>query len=161
MIIKLGKCVNTHGIKGEIRISTKFKNKDKVFIKGFNLYFGENKIKEVINTYRHHKEYEMVTLNGINNINDVLKYKGIDVYINTDDIIKNNDTIINEELIGYDTYFNEKNIGKVTDIMYNNGNDLFVIEGIKEILVPINKNFIERIDHDNKIIYFINIEGLM
>ena len=33
-----------------------------------------NKIKEQINTYRHHKEFEMVTFNEYNNINQVLKY---------------------------------------------------------------------------------------
>lgn len=79
--IYIGKVSNTHGIKGEIRILSNFLKKDLVFKKDNVLYFGNNKEKEIINTYRKHKEYDMVTLNGINNINEVLKYKGLNVYI--------------------------------------------------------------------------------
>ena len=77
----LGKIVNTHGIKGEIRILSDFKYKEQVFKKGNNIYIGKDKIKEVLNSYRVHKNYDMVTLEGINDINDVLKYKGMNVYI--------------------------------------------------------------------------------
>ena len=52
----LGKIVNTHGIKGEIRILSDFKYKSDVFKIGNNLYIGKNKIQEVINSYRVHKE---------------------------------------------------------------------------------------------------------
>ena len=37
MYIKIGQIVNTHGIKGELRIISDFKYKDKIFVKDFNL----------------------------------------------------------------------------------------------------------------------------
>ena len=74
--IIIGKIVNTHGIKGELRILSDFKYKDKIFKKGFPLYIGYTKEKEIINTYRPHKQFDMVTFNNYNNINEVLKYKG-------------------------------------------------------------------------------------
>ena len=49
--IIIGKIVNTHGIKGELRILSDFKYKDKIFKKGFPLYIGYTKEKEIINTY--------------------------------------------------------------------------------------------------------------
>ena len=36
--VKIGKIVNTHGIKGELRIRSDFEYKDRVFKKGFILY---------------------------------------------------------------------------------------------------------------------------
>ena len=66
--INIGKIVNTHGIKGELRILSKFRYKDKVFKKGMNLYVGKKKEKFTINTYRFHKIFDMVTFNGFNNI---------------------------------------------------------------------------------------------
>ena len=39
--IYLGKIVNTHGIKGEIRILSDFRYKEKVFIKYFPIYIGK------------------------------------------------------------------------------------------------------------------------
>ena len=49
--INVGKIVNTHGIKGELRILSKFKFKNKVFKKDMIIYIGNNKDKEVINYY--------------------------------------------------------------------------------------------------------------
>ena len=40
--INIGKIVNTHGIKGELRILSSFRHKDKVFIKDFKLYIQTN-----------------------------------------------------------------------------------------------------------------------
>ena len=72
----IGKIVNTHGIKGEIRIISKFKFKEKVFKKDMTIYIGENKDKEIISTYRVHKNFDMITMNGYDNINQqYLDYK--------------------------------------------------------------------------------------
>ena len=46
--IYVGKIVNTHGIKGEIRILSDFLKKDLVFKKDFTLYIGPNKEKEIM-----------------------------------------------------------------------------------------------------------------
>jgi tRNA G18 (ribose-2'-O)-methylase SpoU len=66
--VLIGKIVNTHGLKGEVRILSSFKYKDRVFKPDMNIYIGKNKINEVINSYRHHKIFEMITMNGYNNI---------------------------------------------------------------------------------------------
>ena len=42
--INIGKLVNTHGIKGEVRIVSNFKYKDRVFIPGMKIYIGTDKI---------------------------------------------------------------------------------------------------------------------
>ena len=78
--VYIGKVVGTHGIKGELRIISDFKFKEEVFKKGSFLYVGSYKDKEVINSYRVHKNYDMVTFEGISDINDALKYKGKKVY---------------------------------------------------------------------------------
>jgi ribosomal 30S subunit maturation factor RimM len=36
--VLIGKIVNTHGLKGEVRILSDFKYKDKVFIPEMNIY---------------------------------------------------------------------------------------------------------------------------
>ena len=92
--INVGKIVNTHGIKGELRILSKFRYKDKVFKKGMNLYVGKKKEKFTINTYRFHKIFDMVTFNGFNNINDVLYLKNEFVYINEEDLVLDDDEFL-------------------------------------------------------------------
>ena len=68
--VYIGKVVNTHGIKGEIRILSDFPYKDKVFLIDNEIIIGNNKY--IIKSYRVHKGYDMVTLDGYNDINDVL-----------------------------------------------------------------------------------------
>ena len=65
--ILVGTIVNTHGIKGELRILSDFSRKE-VFNKGNHLYIGEEKILEEITSYRTHKQFDMVTFKNYNNI---------------------------------------------------------------------------------------------
>ena len=53
--IRIGKIVNTHGVKGELRLISDFKYKDKIFVDNFKIYIGKEKIEEKINSYRRHK----------------------------------------------------------------------------------------------------------
>lgn len=157
-LIKIGKIVNTHGIKGEIRLLSKFPYKDKVFVKDNTIYI-DKKYKEVINSYRKHKNFDMITLVGYNNINEVLKYKGKYVYINKKDIILDKDNYLDEELIGLSVIFNNEVKGVITNIERYDKVVLFVIDNGK-YLVPYNNNLIDKIDINNKKIYIKNISGL-
>ena len=78
-MIYLGKYVNTHGIKGEIRIKSNFNYKDKAFKPGNIIKIANQEF--TITSYRVHKEYDMITLKGVNNINQIIDLKGENVYI--------------------------------------------------------------------------------
>ena len=155
-MIYLGKIVNTHGIKGEIRILSDFKYKDDVFKKDNIVYI--NNIKYIIKSYRKHKQYDMITLDSINDINDAERIKGFDIYINREDYKFSG--ILNEDLIGLNVYDNDIYKGKVIDILKGNKYDLLIIDGIKKHMVPNISQFIKKIDLDKKIIYIEYIRGL-
>ena len=153
--ICIGKIVNTHALKGEVRIISNFEYKQRVFKKGFNLYIGQNKNKEVIETYRVHKQFDMVKFIGIDYINDVLKYKGCNVYINMDDLELNEDEILEGELINMKVYSKDKELGIITEYRNDNGNKMI---RVNDKFIPYNKDFIEKIDKQNKVIYMHDIE---
>lgn len=159
--LSIGKVVNTHGIKGELRLLSNFKYKDKVFIKGMNIYIGKEKIKETINTYRHHKNFDMITLDGYNNINDVLKYKGSIAYINEDDLQLNDNEYLDNELIDLDVYKDETIIGKVSFIEYVGNNKILGIKTKeKEVMIPFRDEFV-LVDIKNKKVIITPIEGMI
>ena len=160
-LVYVGKIVNTHGIKGELRILSDFDKKDIVFKKGFNLYIGTARRKEVINTYRRHKCFDMVTFEGYDNINDVLKYKGEEVYVNRDDLNLDENDYILEDLIGLNIKEDTEILGKVVEIVYNGSGTLLVIEGAKRFYIPNNKEFIVKVDFLNKEIECKNAKGLI
>lgn len=155
-MLKIGKVVNTHGIKGEIRIISDFEYKNIVFQKGNHLYINNDEL--IINSYRVHKNYDMITLKSITNINDVLKYKGYDVYINKNDYKFNG--ILDDELIGVNVYFKNKKIGIIKQIQKGKMQKLFVIyNGKKDILIPYVKPFIKNISSSK--VELKEIEGLL
>ncbi len=158
--IYIGDVVNTHGLKGEIRIISNFKYKDLIFKKGNTLYIGYQKDKKVINSYRYHKIYDMVTLEGINTIEEVIIYKGDKVYINREDYDLPGP--VDEDLIGLDVYNEGNKIGIVDGILKSNAHDILVIMNNKQkSYVPYVDEFILNIDLENKRIDIKVIEGLL
>ena len=160
--ILIGKIVNTHGIKGELRIISDFPYKDRVFKNNFNIYIGKDKINEVISTYRHHKIFDMITLKNYNNINEVLKYKGSLVYINRLDLKLNDNEYLECDLLDFNIIINNNIIGKLSYFENHNNNKIIIVKNKeKEILLPYNNNLIENINLDKKEITYKNIEGLI
>ena len=159
--IKIGKIVNTHGIKGEFRIKSDVLHKDKIFKVGNNLYIGEGHIKEEITSYRVHKDYDMVTFKGYPNINEVLIYKNFNVYILEEELNLNNDEVILETLIGFKIIDDNNELGTLQSIHYNGLNILLDINYTKPYYIPYNPNFIDHIDKENKIIYTKNAKDLI
>lgn len=152
--IFIGRIVNTHALKGEVRIVSDFEFKDRIFKENTLLYIGENKDKEIIETYRKHKQFDMVKFKGINYINDVLKYKGSKVYIDESILNLKDDEILISELINMDVYNDNKYVGRITEYRSDNGNNML---RVNNKLIPYNKDFITKIDKENKSIYFHDI----
>lgn len=160
--IIIGKIVNTHGIKGELRLLSSFKYKEKVFKKDMKIYIGKKKEEEVIVSYRKHKSFDMICLKGYNNINEVLKYKGLYAFINKEDLILELDEYLDEDLIDLEVFINNDKKGIVTNIVrYPNNSLIEVTNNDKKYLIPNNKNIIESIDLNNKKIIIKDIKGLI
>ena len=160
--LHIGKIVNTHGIKGEVRLLSDFKFKNKVFVNDFIIYIGKDKIKEVINSYRPHKQFDMITLKGINNINDVLKYKGSKVYILKVDLMLDRDEYLDEDLINFSVFMSEELKGRVVKIKKDTYQKQLIVnkEG-KDYLVPLVYGIIKNINLKDGIITLENISGLL
>lgn len=156
--ISIGKIVNTHGIKGELRIISNFKYKSAVFKKDMKFYVGKDKKEYIVNSYRFHKIFDMVTFKGFNNINDVEFLKGSLVYVNEDDIKLDENKFFSGKLIGFDVIIDEESIGAIEEVLNYPANEVLKIG---KTLIPYVDEFIEKIDEENKKIYIKNIRGLI
>lgn len=153
--ILIGKYVKTHGIKGEIKIKSNFKYKDKVFKIGNKIYLENQEF--IINSYRIHQDYDMVTLEGINDINLILPYKGSKVYINKEDLKLDKDEYLDSDLIGFSVYMNDDLKGIVSDIEYLNHDKKLIV--INNRFVPFE--LIKKIDFSSKTIILEEVGGLL
>ena len=156
--IRVGKIVNTHGIKGELRLLSDFKYKNRVFVKNMKIYIGKKKNEYIINSYRFHKIFDMITLKGYTNINDVEFLKGEYVFINESDLKLEEGEFLSQNLIGYTMYIGNKEVGKISEVINTPANEVIKAG---DILVPYVKDFINKIDEENKIIYINDVRGLI
>ena len=156
--IYIGKIVNTHALKGEIKIISNFEYKEKIFKINNNLFIGASKHIEQIETYRKHKNFDMIKFKGLDYIKDVLKYKGEKVYILKDELKLEENELLIEDLIGMEVFFNNKTIGIIEEYRNDNGNKIIKVSNK---YLPYNNNFIEKINKKDKKIYYKNIEGLI
>lgn len=159
--IYVGKIVNTHGLKGEIRIISDFEYKDKVFTIGTKLYLGRKKEEIIVRSYRHHKNFEMITMEGYNDINQVERFKKLYVYIKKEDLVLNDDEYLDNDLIGLNVLVSNENNGIVSDIRDSGNNKFLVIKtSTKEVFVPYNKEFVKEINLKDKYIVIEPIKGM-
>ncbi len=157
-LVYVGKIVNTHGIKGELRIKSDFERKDLIFKVGNKIII--DKEEHEIRSYRVHKVFDMITIDNLDNINDVIRFVGKNVYVSRDSLkLKNNDYLLSD-LVGLSVVFNDKVYGIVKDYSYDI-NPLLKIEFDKNYYIPINSNYIKSVDLENKILVVDDIEGLI
>lgn len=157
--ICIGKIVNTHGIKGELRILSDFPYKNQIFKPNIKIYIGKKKELKIIEKYRFHKIFDMVILQGHYDINEVLPYKGKDVYIDRDET--KIDGILEEDYMGLKVYCNGVFKGIVTGLLKGVKQENLIIENnAKKYYVPNVEAFVKNINLKNKMIEIEEIEGL-
>ena len=162
MYYLVGRIINTHGIKGELKIINE-SNFDR-FKKGNVLYIlKDDKYEEIkVSSVRYHQNFVLITINDLNNINDVLKYVGCNIYTDKHEALEEGHYYF-DDLIGCTVFDEDKNkIGIVLDIMENPTQNLLEVDtGKKVALIPFVEEFIKDVDIDNKKIIVHLIEGLI
>ena len=149
---KVGKIVNTHGLKGEVKVipSTEdvnnFKRYEVIFIDGI-----ERKILGV----KFQKDRVILKIEGIDFIDDAEKYKNKIIEVPRDmEPELPEDTFYARDLIGIHVFDTEGNdLGPIYDVIETKNNDVYWIREPKELLIPVLKDIVLYINlEDEKII---------
>ena len=159
--VYVGKIVNTHGIRGEIRLLSKFSYKNRIFQKGKTLYIGRERVPEVITGYRVHKCFDMITLEGYSDINEVLKYKGALCYALRQDLELAKEEYLEEELIGLPVFVGDSVYGSVLRVEHltEKNSVLWITYQGGEHAVPFVEEFVDVHFQEGRI-YIRPIKGL-
>ena len=158
-LIKIGTIVNTHGIRGEIKVYSDIDFKEELLSVGKKVYITDKYIPYKIENYRVHKGLDMLRFEGVNNINDIIQHKGSDIYIDRDNL--KSDVIIRSDMIGMNVYYNGKHYGFITDVLISKAHDILKIKGDKTFLVPNVEHYVDKISLKDNKIYLKSIEVLL
>lgn len=167
----VGKIVNTHGIRGDLKVlpqtdfaETRFASGSKLFM--VNEETGEAREVKIVSS-REQKNVYMLKLEGFNNINEVEKFKGWSLKISESQ---------QEELEEGEYYYHEiigcavvteegEELGKISEILSPGANDVWVVDRPKgkgkQLLLPVIDDVVLDVNVADKLITVRLMEGLI
>src|SRR5690554_2047517 len=119
----VGKIVNTHGIRGEVRIISLTDFPEKRYKKGTKLFVflkdEKNPIEVTVSSWRKHKNFDLLVFEGFHSVNDVEKFKGGLLKVSKDQLDElNEDEFYFHEIIGCTVKdLDETEIGMIKEIL--------------------------------------------
>lgn len=161
-ILELGKVVNTHGIRGEIKIQL-WCDDPEIFDTLDYIYIGGERYE--IRRSRFHKNCIIAQVNGVNNINEA-------------ELMRNKIVTIEREALGElpeGTYYiadleglevrtaDGKILGNIKEVIRTGSNDVYVLDNDekKPILIPVIEQVVKEVNIDGGYVEVELMKGLI
>ena len=163
--LECGQIMRAHGINGAMVVN-QLCDSFEVFCELEYLYLKEgNEYKKYkMTNCQPYKTNALVTLDGINNPEDVTRLRLSFLYADRDDILKGEDDYFIVDLIDLPVIdaVNGTIYGKLKDVINQGAQDIYVVsrEGKADAYIPVVAEFIKEIKPDEAI-YVTPIEGML
>lgn len=162
----VGKIVNTHGIRGELRVvpitdfaSERFQAGSKLVIEKGGQY-----IPVTVEQARPHKGMELIKFAEYDNINDVQNFRDCYLSVAAEQMKPLEDgRYYYHQIIGLTVVtVDGRELGKIKEIMAPGANDVWVVDrpGQDDLLLPAIKDVIKQVDLDQQRVIVELMEGL-
>lgn len=161
-ILQVGAITTTHGIRGEVKVfpttddPTRFKKLKEVL-----LDTGKEYKTLEIQGVKFFKQFVILKFKGIDNINDIEKYKGKNLYVTRANAVKlKKDEYFIADLIGMQVLLEDGSpFGTLTNVLQTGANDVYNVSTAKygEVLLPAIGDCIRTVDveHNTMTIYLM------
>lgn len=165
-LLQVGIISQTHGIHGEVKV---FPTTDDVKrfkkLKETILDTGKEKITLEIESVKFFKQFAILKFKGIDNINEIERYKGKSLYVTRENAVRlrRNEYFI-ADLIDIEVYEeNEQLLGTLTNVIETGANDVYEVamsDG-REVLIPAIKECILSVDIEGRKMVVHLLDGLL
>ncbi|MCP1109343.1 ribosome maturation factor RimM [Ohessyouella blattaphilus] len=165
-LLRVGVISSTHGIRGEVKVYPTTDEKERFLeLKEVILDTGKEKRVLTIAGVKFFKNMVILKFKGIDNINDIEKYRQCELFVTREDATPlEEDEYYFGDLIGLAVFDEEhKEIGRLTDILETGANDVYVVKTVegKELLLPAIRDCIKEIDIEGQEMTVHIMEGLL
>ena len=159
--LEAGKIVTTHGIRGEVKIMP-YTDAPELLCEFDRLFFGKDKAEIYIERARVAKNMVIAKIEGIDTVEAAEKYRNKVLFMHRDDLELDEDTYFIQDLIDMEVKDADSGFiyGKITDVLQNGANDVYVIKGDREYLVPAIPDVVISTDIDSNIMLIRPLDGL-
>lgn len=152
-----GQIVNTHGLKGYVKIQPWAD--DPADLLDFDRFFIDGQEYDVEQASLQ-KSMVLLKLAGVDSIDDAAKLRGKELLIAREDVELGDGVVFIADLIGLPVLADGVEIGKITEVLTPPGNDVYVVKGEREYLIPAVKEFVEELNPEAGFVRVHLIEGM-
>jgi len=157
----VGEIVNTHGVKGELKVIPLVDNPDDLY--DYKYFFIDEKKYEA-ESIRFHKNFALIKLNGIDDINIAERIKGKFLELPREDLKPLPEGMYYIcDLMGIEVF--DETLGKLGTIneVFNTGsNDVYVVDYMdKPLCIPVIDGVVKDVDLDNQKMTVLLPKGLL
>lgn len=164
--LQVGVISSTHGVRGEVKVFpttddvTRFRQLKKVY-----LDTGREMLPLEIQNVKFFKQFAILKFKGIDNINDIEKYRGKSLMIDREDAVDlEEDEYFIADMIGMKVCTEDgSEFGTLKDVMETGANDVYIIDSLEhgEVLIPAIRECILDVDMDEERMTIHLMEGLV
>lgn len=169
-LYNVGKVVNTHGIRGEVKVVSQTDFPEERFGKGSRLVLTESDngtrlLPVQVESARTHKQLYIVKFKGYDDINDILPYKGWLLKVADEDRKPLEEgEYYYDQIIGCTVVTDEgEELGTIGEILAPGANHVWVVERPtgKPVLLPVIDDVVLDVDVQAKRVRVHIMEGLI
>lgn len=163
---QVGVISSTHGVRGEVKVypttddAKRFKR-----LKEVVLDTGREQKTLEIEGVKFFKQFVILKFKGIDNINDIEKYKGKSLFVDREHAVKlKKDEYFIADMIGMRVFTDEgEDFGTLKDVIETGANDVYIIDtkAHGEVLIPAIKQCILYVDVEQGEMRIHLLEGLV
>ena len=143
--LEAGEIVGTHGIRGEVKIMPWCDGPD--FLKAFHSFYIEGTPYKV-EAARVHKNMLLCKLQGVDDVSIAQTFKNKVVKIDRDSAPVAKGRVFIADLIGLPVYAEGEEIGTLKDVYSGPANDVYIVKGKREYMIPAVSEFLEDVNPD-------------
>ena len=153
--IEAGEIVNTHGVRGEVKVLCWLDDPEMLCEFDRCTIDGKEMIMEQV---RVQKTCNLVKFQGVDTMEAAQAMRGKVIELYREDI--DDEVIFAAELVGVEVFAAGEKIGKITEVLDYPGNSVYVVKGQYEYMIPAVSQFILSTDMDANRMEVRLIEGM-
>ena len=156
-LLQTGKIVSTHGTRGEVKILPWADSPE--FLLGFEQLYIDGEPYRVAHA-RVHGTCVLCQLSGIDDINAAMALRNKVVSIDRAEASLPDGAVFVADLIGLRVLCGGREIGKIAEVLQPPANDVYVVRGEKEYMIPAVREFVEEVNVPAGFVRVRLIEGM-
>ena len=156
-LLTTGQIVNTHGLRGHVKVMPWADDPSDLL--DFDRFFIDGREYEVEHSSQQ-KSMVLLKLKGVDSIDDAAKLRNKEIAIAREDVELEEGVVFIADLIGLPVLADGVEIGEITEVLTLPGNDVYVVKGEREYMIPAVKEYVEPLDLSEGCVKVRLIEGM-